>query len=446
MDGIGEIKMMEVKTDIYNSKEYKLSRKAYVAQETFQYFILLLVADAFLAKLLTHIGISDALTGIISSFVSVAFLFQLLAIFLAGKAKTAKKVVVPINCASAFLCMCLYFVPFIPVGKEIKTIFVMFCVAGAYALNYLVSGMLFKWANSYVSPQKRAVFSAKKEIVSLLSGIVFTLVIGFIVDKYAEIGNIEGGFLFISIIILLLNIGNFISFMVIKSDKGTEKTSNEKEENFWLVVKDLFKNKNFSNVVLITTLYYIANGITAGFLGTFKTVDLAMSVGTVQVINIVGCFARAACSIPFGKFSDKRSFATGLKWGYIFAALSYVVIIFTTPNNWWLIVLFTILNSISVAGTNANSYNIVYSYVNSKYIVQAMAIKNSIAGICGFLATMAAGKLLDMIQKSGNMIFGIKTYGQHVLAILSVIGLLITVLCINKLLEKTKRSDFYENN
>ena len=36
--------------NIYNTKEYKRSRKAYIIQCTSEYFITLLVADAFLAN------------------------------------------------------------------------------------------------------------------------------------------------------------------------------------------------------------------------------------------------------------------------------------------------------------------------------------------------------------------------------------------------------------
>lgn len=72
---------MSTLKNIYNTKEYKRSRTAYALQCTFEYFVMLLVADAFLANLLTNMGISDALTGIISSFISFAFLFQLMSIF-----------------------------------------------------------------------------------------------------------------------------------------------------------------------------------------------------------------------------------------------------------------------------------------------------------------------------------------------------------------------------
>ena len=50
-------------------------------QAAFEYFIAILVSDAYLAKLLTHIGLDDSLIGIIASLISAAFLFQLTAVF-----------------------------------------------------------------------------------------------------------------------------------------------------------------------------------------------------------------------------------------------------------------------------------------------------------------------------------------------------------------------------
>lgn len=78
------------KENIFESNSFKTSRKAYTAQCTFEYFITILVGDAFLAKLLMTIGIQDSLIGIISSFVSLAFLFQLFSVFTVAKIRNVK--------------------------------------------------------------------------------------------------------------------------------------------------------------------------------------------------------------------------------------------------------------------------------------------------------------------------------------------------------------------
>ena len=51
---------------IYQSPAYKRSRAAYCMECTFEYFVALLVTETFLAKLLTAIGLSDDIIGIIN--------------------------------------------------------------------------------------------------------------------------------------------------------------------------------------------------------------------------------------------------------------------------------------------------------------------------------------------------------------------------------------------
>ena len=84
----------------------------------------------------------------------------------------------------------------------------------------------------------------------------------------------------------------------------------------------------------------------------------------------------------------------------------------TTGKTWWLIIIYTVLYNVSMAGSNQNSFNIVYSYVDSKYIVQAMAIKNSIGGICGFVSALVAGKIVSHIRAADNMLFGLNVLPQ----------------------------------
>ena len=75
----------------------------------------------------------------------------------------------------------------------------------------------------------------------------------------------------------------------------------------------------------------------------------------------------------------------------------------------------------SEAGTNSNKFNITYSYVNEKYLIQALAIQNSISGIIGFCSSLIGGGVLAYIQKNNNMIFGIPIYGQQILSLISFV-------------------------
>jgi len=427
----------DVFMDKFNSPEYVRSRKAYVVQCTVEYFVSILVADVFLAKLLSSLGISDSLVGIIASFITLAFVIQLFTLQLVKVKVSAKKLVMTLDTASIFFFMFMYLIPFVPAGKTVKTVLMVVSILFAYICKYLNLNICFRWANGYVAPDKRASFSAGKEMVSLLSGMVFTAIVGYIVDKFEMNNNLSGGFLFISLVILVLNICNFISFALIKKDSVEEKNL-ETSEPVREVLHKTLGNKNFRRVIMLTVLFDIARYFSGGFMGIYKSKDLMMSVFLVQVINITANLMRFLISKPMGRYSDKKSFAKGFELALWIEAIAFFICIFTTKSTWYLIIIYTILRACATAGTNANSYNIVYSYVDSKYIVQAMAIKNCIGGLFGFGASVLGGMILDYVQKNGNSLFGLNVYGQQVLTAISFVVIVISIIYIRKTIVKQK--------
>lgn len=415
---------MNITENTYSQKEYKRSRNAYTLQCAFEYFVTILVSDAFLAKLLTAIGISDSLIGIISSFVTLAFLFQLFTVICVSKIKNIKKTAIFFSTLSQVLFACLYLVPFMYGNVKYKTVLVALCILLAYFSNYFVTSVIYKWGNSFVNPTERGVFSAKKEIISLISGMIFTFIVGFVIDSFEAMGNLNGGFLFSAISVFVLSVCNFISLSAIKEQKNEayEDSVTIKE-----TVKYILKNKNFINVIIMSALWDISRYMTIGFMGTFKTKDLMFSLTAIQIINIVANLLRAVFSKPIGKFSDKFSYSKGMKLGFLIALLGYVFNVFSTPSTRWCVVVYTILYNVSLAGTNQNNFNIAYSYVEEKYLSQAMAIKNSISGVCGFCASVTASRILSYIQNNGNTFLGFNIYGQQLLSFASLSVLLLTI-------------------
>lgn len=420
----------------YNSFEYKRSRGAYMAQCTFEYFVSLLVADAFLAKLLSSIGISDALIGIISSFISMAFVIQIMSVFLVRARVSTKKLVIVFDTVSQLFFMALYLIPFIPIGGTEKTTLVVLSILIAYAGKYLILSICFKWANSYVEPTKRASYSAIKEIISLISGIVFTAAVGYVIDKYESIGNLNGGFLFIAVSMLIINICNFVCLMMIKKEDADKHSGDDKP--LADIIKHTFVNKGFRNIIILTVLWDSARYFTVGFMGIFKTKDLLISVFAVQLINMIGNLVRIIVSRPFGRYSDKNSFARGFELSLYFAAAAFLANVFTAQPSRYLIIVYTVFYNVCLAGTNQNSFNITYSYVEAEYITQAMAFKNSIGGIFGFAASIAGSKILSLVQENNNMLFGINIYGQQILSAISFVIVIAAIVFIKLVIEKQK--------
>ena len=413
----------------FDSPDYKRSRMAYRMECTFEYFLSLLVGDAFLATLLSAIGLSDGLIGIVSSLVTFAFLFQLVAILVVQRIGNVKRFVILLQAGSHLLFTCLYFIPFLPWALAYKEILVVVCILAAYFGKYLVNSMLYKWGNAFVDPNKRATFSAGKEMISLASGIVMTLILGHVMDAFEAAGNLDGGFIFAAIAMLIFNACDVVSMLLMKKDTQAEEPTNVREVvPLREVLRNTVGNKNFRNVIILTVLWDIARYTTVGFLGTYRIKELAFTVGAVQIINMVGNAGRFLLSKPFGKYSDKHSFAKGMELAMILCAVAFAINMVTTPSTRLFVIGYSLFYNISMAGSNQNMLSITYSYVDTKYFVQASAIKNSIGGLCGFGASLLAGRLLSYIQDSGNMLFGIHVYGQQVLSAISLIFLVAAIL------------------
>ena len=78
-----------------NEKAMGRSRILYIIEAALEYFISILVAGSYLATLTSHLGMSDSLTGILSSFISLGCLFQLFSVFL--KRKRVKTIVTTLS-------------------------------------------------------------------------------------------------------------------------------------------------------------------------------------------------------------------------------------------------------------------------------------------------------------------------------------------------------------
>ena len=92
----------------FDSPDYRRSRNAYTAQCAFEYFVSILVSDAFLAKLLKQIGLDDAAVGVIASLVSFSFLFQLFSILLMQRVRNVKRTVLVADTVSQMLFFGVY--------------------------------------------------------------------------------------------------------------------------------------------------------------------------------------------------------------------------------------------------------------------------------------------------------------------------------------------------
>lgn len=414
---------------------YKTSRILYIIEATLEYFIALLVAGAYLAKVTSAIGISDSVTGILSSFVSLGCGFQLVAVFLVNK-RPVKRWVTILHSLNQLAFALVYLVPFIKLSKTGKTVlFIVFLLTG-HIVNNIVNSPKINWFMSLVDDNKRGRFTANKEIVSLTSGMLFTFLIGQIMDRFEAVGNINGAFIVCGVGIFILMISHTLTLIFSREKEvaiGDKKPTGE-------VLAVLVKDKTLWKVVLVSVLWNVAHYVATPFYGTYKIKELGFSMTFISLLSAGYSIVRSLTSRPMGRFADKTSFANMLNICFVVAMVGFAIHTFATPANGKVFVaLYDICYAVAMAGINSGSINLIYDYVGKENRMGAFAFKSAVAGIAGFLTTLASSLLVARIQNNGNKFLGLNVYAQQVTSAITVLLIGVLLVYLNLVVRKIQR-------
>ena len=186
-----------------NKDPYKVSRILYIAEAALEYFITLMVTEAYLAKVTTAIGMEDTLVAVLSAFVSLGRAFQLIAIFLAHKTPV-KPWIIPLQILCQLFFALIYLIPVIRISYTMRVLLFVVFLLGGNILSGIVQAPKTNWHMSLIDDKQRGNFTATMEIVSLVGGMIFTYVMGAVIDAKEAAGDINGAFVVIGITIFCL--------------------------------------------------------------------------------------------------------------------------------------------------------------------------------------------------------------------------------------------------
>ena len=398
---------------------YKKSRFFYILEATVEYFLAKFVTGAYLAKMTTAIGMSDNLTAIISAFVSLGFTFQLFALFFARK-NIVKPIIVTLTLLTQLAFSFLYVIPVLNISKSVKIVVFICIFLVAEVFKNTTYSPKIAWLMGIVDDSKRGSFTAKKEIVSLISGIVISVAMGNMIDYFEALGNQRGAFILGGITMFTLTAIHITLLLLIK-----EKPEKVVSEPITRRIKKSITDKKLLVLMPLFIFATIATYSTTPFYGTYQLNDLKMSMTTITLIMAIGSIVRAAVSMPIGKMADKYSFISSLNLCFVLLLVARVANIFAGAQFY---TIYVILHAASMAGLNLGYLNLTYDFVSRENRTGAIAIKNTLSGFVGFFTTLAFSPLVEYIQRNGNkFLFFENIYAQQVLSAFSVI---MTVLCI----------------
>ncbi len=399
---------------------YKRSRICYIISATLEYFISILVGGAYLAKLTTTIGISDGLTGVISSFISLGCGFQIISLFFKTE-KPVKHLCIILNLINQLCFTFLYIIPLFDISTNAKTvIFIILLLIGYIMMNIVFSPKVI-WSRTMIDDSRRGVFSASCEMTSLISGMIFTMVMGRVIDSFEKHGNIKGSFILTGITLFALTMLHALMLILMREDKREKQSSTPMSVR----LKESLFDKNMLKLLPLFILYNTALYITVPYFGTYEINNLGFSMTAVSLMSVGYAVVRTAFSIPFGKLGDKKTFSVSISLAMLALAVGLII---NSLGGAITHIIYYMLYAVSLAGTNSGLINIIFDKVENEKRTGAVAILYTVGGFVGFFATLAVKPLVDLVQSSGNTFLGIESfYAQQ---LLSIIGAALLFLCI----------------
>lgn len=410
--------------------KYRRTRILYILQADFEYFISLLVAGSFLAAVTAQLGISDSLTGVISAIISLGQAFQLLSISIR---KNIKRKVVLFSAMNQLVFMCLYVIPLTGLPPGWKTALFIGAVTLAYFLYNIVHPKKIDWFMSMVEDGNRGRYTSVKEMVSLLTGMVFSYVMGSMSDYYRSIGQIRKSFAICAGVIFVLTVLHTLT-MVLAAEKEEREgvSSGTGRGGRFGIIRD----RNVLRVTAVLVIWHAANYVAVPFYGSYQIKELGFGLKYVSILGILYSSVRILFSFVWGAYADRRSFARMMRACMAVAAVGCLINVFTVPENGKLFfTTYYVCYAIAMAGIGNAAMNVVFDYVDASKRADALAVTQVVAGICGFATTLLASPLVTYVQDNGNMFLGMHVYAQQILSLLScvlyllAIGLITAMFC-----------------
>ena len=413
---------------------YRSSRLLYIAEAALEYFVSIMVTGAFLAKITSEIGMPDTLTGILSSFVSLGCGFQIIAIFLANK-RPVKRWVTILHSVNQLAFALIYIIPFVEVPQTAKiALFVALLLTG-HIVNNVVNAPKINWFMSLVDDHRRGRFTANKEMVSLVGGMIFSFAMGAVIDNFEAAGNLNGAFIVCGLTLFFLMLLHSAT-LVFSKEKPVEKTEKISTKR---LIGALITDKDLLKVIMVSVLWNVVTYTATPFYGTYQVKELGFSMTFVSVLAAAYAVARTIFSFPLGKFADKHSFADMLNICFVIMLVAFGVNVFTVPQNGKVFyTVYYMLNAIGMAGINSATVNLIYDYVGKDKRTGALALKSTLAGFAGFFTTLAVSPLVSLIQTNGNRFLGLDVYAQQVVSALACILLIGLIIYHNLVVKKIK--------
>lgn len=439
-----------------NKQDMKRSRMLYTCGDSAAQTIVQLSGGAFLVALMSEIGISDGNMGIILSVSSLAAVFQMLFMNFVQNMKKRKLFICFSNLQKIWLAF-VFWIPGMMLASGMKVILFLLAFFYAQICIQVCTPAATDWIASLVPARLRGRYFALKDTVAVFVTVSGMLVVGIAFDALKKQNKLMA-FEMVGGIILVLVIVNVISFSRMKEPRMTLTDTSGKElhgallqramrqqpqqkskERIGRQMKRALSQGRFRMALILNCLWMFSFYIASPFNSSYQVKELGLSYTFIMVVNFLANMVRVSITPRIGRRADQIGMAKMLKYVLVFYLLGYVFMICARPGGSLVFYLLSALTTaVSWSFISIGLLGIQLECMDRESRTIQYTILAVLSGVVGFTISMAAGRLLNWLQHLQLFWHGQKIYAQQITNALGVIGVLITILYLQLVVQKVR--------
>ncbi|MBQ8611382.1 MAG: MFS transporter [Oscillospiraceae bacterium] len=431
---------MSIQTE-FAEEEKRRVRRAHIVAGMLEAVAMATMSGVFFTLLVKQLGVSDALAGTLSTVVHLGCVTQIFAIGFLRRIRSVRTTSIILQSIKKLLYAFLYMLPFLPMATGVRIALFAVVFAGASISSNLISPASFHWMMAFVSKEERGIYTAHREMLTLIVTIVYNFLMGRVLDHFNAQGRPEIGLVLCACTILVMMFAHIIAMLFTKDSPAVLEQIGQ-TPNFVRVLKNNLHNTNLLKLVLVGVTWNFFCFFSTSFHNVFLLQELQSTTTFVVVAGMFGNFIRLACSAPSGKYADHNGFARSMGLGFALAALAIGLMMFWTPETgrlYYLLYQIPYCSALALLGNGQN--NITLQYIDPADRVGAQGMYTAMLGLSSFLGSLVGGRILAAIQANGNRVFGIPMYGQQFLSGISFIALVALTVYVYTVVARMKRID-----
>ncbi len=339
---------------------YKREYKKYLISSVLDTANNKIASNSIISAFAVYLGLSDLSIGIYALLDTMTNVIQVFAAPLFSKIGQSKKIVLVNYSIYRISSVCFAFIPFISNDIGIRTI-LFFIFASIYAITGEMGYITFvNWRMTLIKKEDRTTFASTRNILKNTVVLLFSLIMGVVLDRFTSSGYELHGFLVLFVLVFIIAFVDIaLRICTYKPEIIQEKIS--VKDNIVIPAKD----RSFRNVLLTCGLNRFAYGIGTMYLNVYLLRYLNVSYIYYSILNILLNLSDAIFSKFWGNRSKKRNWKKViLPMCAIFSIAFMILTFFNSKQLIYLLPLVYIL--LGIGNSSYEMYDHIAIYESSK--------------------------------------------------------------------------------